>query len=1037
MKKDKKTTRGFLEKEEGDPSKTGPGEASSDAIDSAPADVTLDAVRSRLSSVRGRQYWRSLEELAGTPEFTEMLGREFPRHASEWLDGDNGVSRRRFLELMSASLALGGLTACTRQPTEAIVPYVKQPEEILPGRPLYFATATTLSGYATGLLVESHEGRPTKIEGNPDHPASLGATDLFAQASILGLYDPDRSQVLTKLGEIQTWNVFTGELAARLKPHRALAGDGLRILTGAVTSPTLADQLQTILTAMPKARWHHWEPAGRDAVRAGAVQAFGENVETRYDFSKADVVLSLDADPLTFGPGHVRYARDFARKRRAAGSTRLYAIESAPTNTGTLADHRLVVPATEVPRLAAALAAGMGVTGASAPHALDPARAKWMAAAAADLKKAGARALVVPGEFAPASVHVLAHALNAALGATGSTVIHTDPVTASPADGIASLTELVNDLNAGKVDTLLILGGNPVFDAPADLAFKDALQKAKWRAHLALYDDETSQYCQWHVPEAHELESWGDARAFDGTASILQPLIEPLYGGKSAHELLEILLALPDQPLHSGLDIVKAYWQKQRPNDPGFWRKSLHDGVAGGTTFSEKKVSIRVDAVRRAVESPAGGTFSSPQTPLELVFRPDPGLYDGRFANNGWLQELPRPHSKLSWDNAAHLSKATAERLGVKNEDVIEIAAGERKVEVPVWVLPGHPDDSITLQFGPGRWRAGKVGTGVGVNAYALRTSAALWHLPSVSVRKTGRVYELATTQHHFNMEGRNLVRTGTVEEYRKDPEIFEKMGEAPAKDMSLYAPYEYKSHAWGLAVNLSACTGCNACVVACQSENNIPVVGKDQVRRGREMQWIRIDRYYEGDPASPAVHNQPVMCQHCEKAPCEVVCPVAATTHSEEGINEMTYNRCIGTKYCSNNCPYKVRRFNFYDYNKDKALPVMQMLANPNVTVRQRGVMEKCTYCVQRVNRARIAAEKENRKVRDGEVLTACQQVCPTEALVFGDINDPASRVSKLRAEKLNYGLLEELNTRPRTTYLAKLTNPNTDLLRKVEREG
>jgi MoCo/4Fe-4S cofactor protein with predicted Tat translocation signal len=993
--------------------------------------TTLEAVRSRLSSFRGREYWRSLEELAGTPEFVEMLGREFPRHASEW---EEGVSRRRFLELMSASLALGGLAACTRQPTEAIIPYVRQPEEILPGQPLFFATAATLSGYATGLLVESNMGRPTKIEGNPDHPASLGATDVFAQASILGLYDPDRSQVLTKLGEIRIWDNFVEELTARMKPHRGLGGEGFRILTGTVTSPTLGDQIGKILAAMPKARWHAWEPAGRDAVRGGAILAFGETVETRYDFSKADVILTLDADPLTFGPGSVRYARDFARKRRASVSaadgstpTRLYAAESALTNTGTVADHRLSVPAREVPRLAAELATELGVAGASGPAGLDPARKNWIAAVAADLKKAGPRGLVVPGEFAPAPVHALVHAIHAALGATGSTVIHTDPVAASPADSLASLVELVNDLNAGKVDTLLILGGNPVFDAPADLAFKDAVRKAKWRAHLSLYDDETSQYCQWHVPEAHELESWSDARAFDGTASVLQPLIEPLYGGKSAHEVLAVVTESPEK---SGLDIVKAYWQKQRPNDPLFWRRSLHDGAVAGTALPQKKVTLQPDSVRKAAEAvpPASAAPG-----LELVFRPDPGVYDGRFANNGWLQELPRPHSKLSWDNAAHLSLATAQRLGVKTEDIVAIVAGDMELEAPVWVLPGQPDDSITLHFGPGRSRAGRVGNGAGVNAYPLRATTGLWHVPSISLRKTGRTYQLATTQHHFNMEGRHLVRTGTLEQYRKDPELFEKMGEAPAKDMSLFPEYQYKNHAWGLAVNLSACTGCNACVVACQSENNIPVVGKDQVRRGREMQWIRIDRYYDGDPADPAVHNQPVMCQHCEKAPCEVVCPVAATTHSEEGINEMTYNRCIGTKYCSNNCPYKVRRFNFYDYNKDKALPVMQMLANPNVTVRQRGVMEKCNYCIQRVNRARITAEKENRRVRDGEAVTACQQVCPTEALVFGDINDPSSRVAKLRKEKLNYGLLEGLNTRPRTTYLAKLTNPNTDLFGKA----
>jgi MoCo/4Fe-4S cofactor protein with predicted Tat translocation signal len=1003
-----------------------------------PLSLDLEAVRRRLATTRGKEYWRSLEELAQTPEFDDFVAREFPRLASEW---DEGVSRRRFLELAGASLALGGLTACTRQPVEAIVPYVKQPEEILPGLPLFFATAMDLSGYATGLLVESHTGRPTKIEGNPDHSASLGATDVFAQAAVLGLYDPDRSQVITKLGEIRTWEAFLAELDGRLVPHRALQGEGLRILTGTVGSPTLADQLRGLLTALPKARWHQWEPAGRDAARGGAALAFSQSVETRYDFSKAAVVLSLDADPFTFGPGHLVNARAFARRRREAvtsgasglSAPRFYAIESAPTSSGTLADHRLPLPGRKIPAAALALAAELGI-GAARPSGLRDGETAWIAAATADLRAAGPAALIVPGEFAPAEVHALAHAMNQKLGNGGTTVLTTESVVAEPADQLRSLAALVADMTAGTVDTLIILGGNPVFDAPADLAFKDALLKVGVRVHLSPYDDETSQYCQWHIPEAHFLEAWSDARAWDGTAGIVQPLIEPLYGGKSAHELLAVVAGSPA----SAADLVKARWQKQWPG-PGFnekWRKALHDGFVAGTALPHRPFPLAGGGVQKAVEVLAALSLQAPaEGTLELVFRPDPGIHDGRFANNGWLQELPRPLSKLTWDNAAHLSVATAARLGVKSEDVLLLTVGERTLEAPVWVQPGQPDDSITLHFGHGRTRAGRVGSGTGVNAYALRTSAAPW-LASASVQKTSLTWELATTQTHFNMEGRQLVRTGTLGEYRAEPDFVGKMGEVPAKDMSLYPPHPYEHHAWGLAVNLSSCTGCNACVVACQSENNIAVVGKDQVRRGREMQWIRIDRYYEGDPADPLAHDQPVMCMHCEKAPCEVVCPVAATTHSEEGINEMTYNRCIGTKYCSNNCPYKVRRFNFYDYNKDKHLPSLTLLANPNVTVRQRGVMEKCNYCIQRVNRARMNAEKENRRVRDGEAVTACQQVCPTEALVFGDVNDPTSRVTKLKAEKLNYGLLEELNTRPRTSYLAKLTNPN-EKLAKLEKKA
>jgi MoCo/4Fe-4S cofactor protein with predicted Tat translocation signal len=969
-------------------------------------------LRERLAREQGRAFWRSLEEYAGTPEFAEMLGREFPQHASEW---DAGLSRRRFLELSAASLSLAGLSACVKQPREGIVPYVKQPEEVVPGRPLFFATAATLGGYATGLLVESHTGRPTKIEGNPEHPASLGATDAFAQALVLSLYDPDRSQTITRLGQIRTWANFTDELAQRVRIHTALAGDGFRVLTQTVTSPTLAAQLRAILAAMPKARWHQWEPAGRDAVRAGARLAYGAHVETRFDYSKADVIVALDADPFVSGPGALVAARAFVRRRREAALTgaapsRYYAVETTPIASSTLADHRFSVRPSALGAVAASLHAAVTGTAVSPEF-------PWLAAVAADLKAAGKRAAVVPGEYAPPEVHALCHAINGALGALRTTVLLTDPVEAEPADQLASIRGLAEDLHAGRVDTLLILGGNPVFDAPADLEFATALLKAAFRAHLSPYDDETSQYCTWHVNEAHPLEAWTDARAFDGTATICQPLIEPMYGGKSAHEVLAAVLG---QPTAKGSEVLKAEWRKRRPAGfDVFWRKALHDGVVEGTALAPKSLVPKPPGPPAAARPAPAGAF-------ELVLRPDPGIHDGRFANCGWLQEMPKPLTKLVWDNVLHLSPKSAEALGVTNEDIAELDVNGKKLELPVWILPGQPDGVATVHFGFGRTRAGRVGNGAGADVYRLRTTGALWNTTAL-VRKTGRRTELASTQQHFVMEGRHLVRTATFETYRKDPDFAKKLEEVPA--ISLYPSWKYEHHAWGLAVNLSACTGCSACVIACQAENNIPTVGKDQVRRGREMHWLRIDRYYEGAPEDPAAHNQPVMCMHCEKAPCEVVCPVGATTHSDEGINEMTYNRCIGTKYCSNNCPYKVRRFNFYDYNKDKNLPVLTLLANPNVTVRQRGVMEKCNYCIQRVNRARIAAEEENRRVRDGEIVTACQQACPTEALVFGDLNDPTSRAAKMRKEPLEYPLLAEINTRPRTTYLAKLTNPNPAL--------
>jgi len=994
----------------------------------------LESARERLSRSRGREFWRSLEELSGDPAFQDLLHREFPRHASEW---EEGLDRRRFLQLAAASLALAGLSACTRQPLEAIVPYVKLPEEIVPGRPRFFATAATLGGYATGLLVESHEGRPTKIEGNPDHPASLGATDVFAQALVLGLYDPDRSQLLLELGEIRTWNAFVQRLQAALRAQQSQGGAGIRILTGTVTSPTLGDQVRSLVTRFPKARWHQYEPSGRDNVRLGARLAFGESIETRYDFSRADVVLSLDADVLIASPGSLRYARDFADRRRVRGRqarmSRLYMIESSPTATGTLADHRLAIRSVRVPRLAVALAAELGVGGTSGsqePLADDEAR--FISSAAADLRGHAGRGIVVAGDQAPAAVHALVHAINDRLGNAGSTVLHSAPVEVEPVDQVASIRELVEDMRAGRVDLLAIIGGNPVFDAPADLGFTEALLKVPLRLRLGLEEDETSEYCHWHIPEAHTLETWTDARAYDGTVTLMQPLIEPLYAGKSAHELLSAFL---DDPPRTGREILRDYWRTtaKAADFESFWRLSLHDGMVPGTALPPKAATPEPGAAARALAAirQAGATERADDDGLlELNFRPDPTIHDGRFANNGWLQELPKPLSKMTWDNAAYIGPAAAGRLGIASGDVVEIEVEGRKVIAPAWILPGHPDGAATVHFGYGRRKCGRVGAGIGFDAYALRTTGALWSHPGAAIRRTGGRQVLACTQEHFSMEGRDLVRVGTLATYKDDPEFARKMGEAPPKDSTLYPGFKYEGHAWGVAIDLSACTGCNACVVACVAENNIPVVGKDQVRRGREMHWLRIDRYYEGGPEAADAHHQPVMCMQCEQAPCEVVCPVGATSHSSEGLNDMVYNRCVGTRYCSNNCPYKVRRFNFLQYS-DETTPVLKLGRNPDVTVRSRGVMEKCTYCVQRINGARITAEKEERPIKDGEIQTACQQACPTQAIVFGDINDKDSRVSRLKAEPLNYGLLEQLNTRPRTTYLAKLRNPNPDLER------
>lgn len=985
--------------------------------------VDWPALRARLADQHGPRYWRSLEEIADSDDFRAYVEAEFPEQAPHLLDP---VGRRSFLKLMGASLALAGVSACTRQPTEKVFPYVKAPELIVPGVPLYFATAMALGGVATGVLAESHMGRPTKIEGNPDHPASLGATDLFAQASVLGLYDPDRSQVIRHVSDIQTWATFSAALGALMEAQKGSGGARLRILTGTVTSPTLAHQLDELLAQYPQATWHQYEPVSRDAIRAAAQRAFGRPLATQYRFDKAARVLSLDADFLGgSGPGQVRYIRDFIGGRQVDdGQTmnRLYVVESTPSNTGARADHRLPLRPAEIVELAVAVARAVGVPGRAA-HGVD-AHAKWIDAVVRDLQAHRGASLVVAGDYQPESVHLLAHAINQALGNVGTTVVYTEPVEARPIDQTASLRELAAAMDAGSVDVLVMLDVNPLYDAPADLDFGGKLAKVGTRIHYGLYDDETAQLSHWHVPATHYLEAWSDARAYDGTVTIVQPLIAPLYDGKTAHELLAALLGQADA---TGYDLVRAYWKTQLSGDfEAQWRKAVHDGVIAGTALPAVQPSwARPPSEWGEAVLPVPGADAAA---MQLLFRPDHTVYDGRFANNGWLQEVPKPVTKLTWDNVALLAPATAERLRVANEDVIELTVDGRTVRAPVWVQPGQAPDVVTLQLGYGRRRAGQVGTGIGVDAYALRTSAQPW-TSAVTVSPTGGHYPLSCTQHHHSMEGRELVRSATLDEFRADPRAF---AERDISEDSMYPPFAYNGYAWGMTVDLNACVGCNACVVACVSENNIPVVGKDQVGKGREMQWIRIDRYFEGDLDNPATHHQPVFCQHCELAPCETVCPVNATVHDSEGLNAMVYNRCVGTRYCSNNCPYKVRRFNFTLYNHPDT-DTLKMLQNPDVTVRSRGVMEKCTYCVQRINFAKVGAAREDREVRDGEIVTACQQACPASALTFGNINDPASRVTRLKATPRNYRLLNETGTRPRTTYLASLRNPNPELERRA----
>jgi MoCo/4Fe-4S cofactor protein with predicted Tat translocation signal len=1002
--------------------------------------MDLAALRARAEGEAGQRFWRSLEELAETPEYQAFLAHEFPNDPAK---ESGAMNRRDALKLMAASAALAGLTACTKLPPEKIVPYAQQPpEEFIPGKPLFYATAMTLGGVGTGLLVESHMGRPTKVEGNPSHPGSLGATDAFAQASVLTLYDPDRSQAVVTKGRISDWSAFLVAMEQHRARLAAQKGTGLRILTETVTSPTLASQIRSLLAEFPGARWHQYEPVSRDSVRDGTRLAFGEYVSAVYRFGQVDVIVALDSDFLCSGPGSVRYARDFADRRRMpderAAMNRLYVVESTPTNTGAMADHRLPLRASEIEGFARLLAEALGVKGVGSGRK-PGIPSDWIPALVRDLEEHRGASIVLAGTEQPAIVHALAHAMNQALGNVGKTVIYTDPLEAEPVNQFESLRALVDDMKAGQVDTLVVLGGNPVYDAPADLNFVENFLKVGMRIHLGLYYNETANFCHWHIPETHYLESWSDARAYDGTVSIVQPLIAPLYNGRSAHELASVLLGQLGRTAHTS---VKEYWRSKHPGPDFevFWQTSLHDGVVAGTALPPKPVSVKSDFGALA-STPAQN--AGRQGGLEVIFRPDPTVWDGRFANNGWLQELPKPLTKLTWDNAALVSVATAQRLGLASEDVVKLRYRGKEVSAPVWVMPGHPDGAVTLHFGYGRDRAGRVGSGIGFNAFALRHSDRPWFDTGLEIEKTSDRYLLARTQHHSIIDGgdrkpqeeesveafrREVIRVGTLEEYRHKPEFAQDPEEYTSKALSLYPGFKNEGYAWGMSVDLNSCLGCNACVVACKSENNGPVVGKNEVYAGREMDWIRIDTYYRGDLENPETYNQAVFCMHCENAPCEGVCPVGATVHSPEGLNEMIYNRCVGTRYCSNNCPYKVRRFNFRLYS-DWSTPSLFGLRNPNVTVRSRGVMEKCTYCIQRINAAKIQAEKEDREVRDGEIQTACQQVCPTQAIVFGNINDPHSRVSKLKAQNRTYGMLRELNTRPRTTYLARLRNPNPEI--------
>jgi MoCo/4Fe-4S cofactor protein with predicted Tat translocation signal len=1026
------------------------GNAVKNQTESAPAaekPLTLAQVRQELKGVKGKKFWRSLDELADTPEFRAAVEKEFPSTAPEWIDP---VSRRGFLKLMGASMALAGLAGCTKQPDERIYPYVKAPEDLVLGKPMYFATAHPFPTGAVPLLVKSSEFRPIKIDGNPEHAYIRGGSDPMSQGTLLAMYDPDRSQHVLYRGESREWGEFVEAFRDQMAASKD--GTGVYFLSATITSPTLARQWKAVQAAYPKAKLAQYDPA-----IAGTWAEKGINLQ--FDLSAVDVIVSLDADFISGAayPGFHKLVRDYAdrRKHPENGMNRVYAIESSTTTTGMKAEHRLVLRASEVPAFTAELAKAVGVAGVNPPAwQWTGEQQAFLAALVKDLKASPGKSAVLPGLYQDQSVYELAVAINAALGNIGKTAfVSQETVNPIPSDQLGDLKALVADLNAGKVDWLVMLDTNPIYNAPADLDFPSAFNKAKTAVHLGSHVDETGQISPWHINSAHYLESWSDCRAYDGTVSIVQPMIAPLYNGHTAHEIFQQLL---NEPMLSAYAAVRETWlpvvQKNEtvPGDVEMaWRKVLHDGWIEGTAFDKTAKANVQAAFHGTVPAP------SPKDSLEIIFRPDPHVYDGRWSNVGWLQEVPRPITNLSWDNGALMPGALETKLGVGEEDIVEMTVGNGTVKAPVVDMFGHPQNSVTVYLGYGREFAGRVGSAQGFNAYLIRNTWAPFYATG-SIRRVPGKWGLAITKSHYqdhrgkrfgqqgdgdnSLEGdealgpRGIVRYATLEEFKADPN-FAHQGidhDTPSANTSLFPNWDYSKHAtenaWGMTIDMNSCVGCNACIVSCYAENNIAVVGKQQARIGRTMQWIRIDTYFEGDLAAPRAHMQPMLCQQCEDAPCEIVCPVGATLHTPEGLNMMVYNRCVGTRFCSNNCPYKVRRFNFLLYS-DYDTESLMLMRNPDVTVRSRGVMEKCSYCVQRIQEAKITADKENRPIRDGEIVTACQQACPADAIVFGNLNDKNSRATKQRANQRTYQVIADINTRPRTTYVAEVLNFNPEL--------
>ncbi len=1021
----------------------------------------------------GKQYWKSLDELNAAPEFKAFVEREFPEGASEL--GTN-VSRRRFLQVMGAGMALAGVSGCKpiRRPDQNILPYNKMPESLIPGVPQFYATTMSIGGAAVGLLVESHEGRPTKIEGNPKHPSSLGATGKYHQASVLGLYDPERTQVPVKSGVSSDWDSFWKDAEALFAGYKANGGAGLQFLSGYIASPSLADVKAHVLKTYPKAQWTTYEAVNRDTQAQGIKAVTGQALDPHYKYQNAKRVLSIDADFTEAESDHLKAAKAFTATRDPDLGTekmsRLYMVESMFSPTGGAADHRLRVRPSQVANVLVLVAKelqaqgldlgawGAEVSALAADAATTGVKPEYIKELAKDLLEAKGASVIVVGRYQPAVAHALGHVLNAALGNIGATVEYKPSVVVAlngETSSLEGITALATAMGAGQVETLVILDCNPAFATPADLDFAGKLAKVKHVINLGAETNETSSLSEWHLPMSNFLEEWSDGLGFDGTASIGQPLIQTMYASQGAAELLAGLSGYAQRHSH---DIVKEYWRSKLggADFEHTWRQMLHDGIIPGTAHASVTPG-----------SAAGGFAKLPALPqgkgTEIIFRHHPNLYDGRYANNAWLQELPDPVTKLTWDNAVYVSPKLADRLKIsgmltaertgtrmgeyRSRPMVRVTVGGKSLEAVAWIVPGLSDETAVLQFGYGRRTVGKVGTGSGFNAYAIMNSASPFWAGDVSIEATGGDYEVGCTQDHWSLEGRPIVREKGLEVYEENKEeafseelwnehpVDPKDGlekslwtEASAAKNGDRGTYDFtQGQQWGMVIDLNTCTGCNTCLLACTAENNIPVVGKEQILRGREMHWIRLDRYFTGDVDNPEMVFQPMTCQQCENAPCEEVCPVAATVHSHEGLNDMAYNRCVGTRYCSNNCPYKVRRFNFFNYTNQWKNSTLAMQKNPDVTVRFRGVMEKCTYCTQRINRARIQwKNKGSETIPDGAVTPACAQACPTDAIVFGNINDPESRVAKLKKHPRNYGVLRDLNTKPRTTYLGRVRNPN-----------